>query len=182
MFIGKRIQLLRKQKGLSLSGLAKQSGIQIATLSRIEHEKMTGTVDSHINIAKALGVELTELYTETSSGTTLPEQKLSPKTDIFSFETQSSHDFLTSNVTSKKMMPVLLKLEPHGKTNPKIYPRGSELFIFVLSGNIEVTVGEKSYTLTPNHTLYIDASLRHFFSNKGNKPARMICVLTPVSL
>ncbi|MCK5178412.1 MAG: helix-turn-helix transcriptional regulator, partial [Candidatus Omnitrophica bacterium] len=62
MYIGKRLRELRMAQGMSLSGLAEKSGVQIATLSRIEHLKMTGTVESHMNIARALDIDITQLY------------------------------------------------------------------------------------------------------------------------
>ena len=62
MYIGKRVQELRKVRGMSLTELAEKSGVQIATLSRIENMKMTGTLESHMNIARALGVDVTQLY------------------------------------------------------------------------------------------------------------------------
>jgi transcriptional regulator with XRE-family HTH domain len=62
MLIGKTIRELRKKRKMKLIDLAQKTNIQIATLSRIEHGKMTGTVASHLKIADALGVELTDLY------------------------------------------------------------------------------------------------------------------------
>ena len=62
MNIGTNLKKHRKAKGLTLSALAETSSVQIATLSRIENLKMTGTLESHMKIAKALGVEITELY------------------------------------------------------------------------------------------------------------------------
>ena len=60
--LGTHIQQIRKIRKMSLTELAQSSGVQIATLSRIENGKMTGTLGSHMNIAKALGVDITEIY------------------------------------------------------------------------------------------------------------------------
>ena len=62
ILIGNKLKKLRIAKKLSLSELAKLTGIQIATLSRIEHNKMTGTIATHHKIAYFLGVDLSELY------------------------------------------------------------------------------------------------------------------------
>jgi transcriptional regulator with XRE-family HTH domain len=62
IYIGNKIKEVRKQKNIKLIELANSSGIQIATLSRIEHSKMTGTLETHVAIARALAVELYELY------------------------------------------------------------------------------------------------------------------------
>jgi len=62
ILIGSRVKSLRKQKGIKLVELSELSGVQIATLSRIEKNMMSGTIESHYQIAKVLDLELHELY------------------------------------------------------------------------------------------------------------------------
>ena len=138
MYIGERIKELRQIKGLKLQELAQQSGVQIATLSRMEHKKMTGTLESHLAIARALGVNITELY----SGITTAEHGLvevvKPKheVDVFVHSEKSSYEILAGKVLNKKMMPILLKIEPGGRTNPDENTAGSEKFVFILEGRV----------------------------------------------
>jgi transcriptional regulator with XRE-family HTH domain len=49
--LGKRIKELRKSKKMTLVEIAKKTGIDQATLSRMENGKMTGTLDSHMRLA-----------------------------------------------------------------------------------------------------------------------------------
>ena len=60
--VGKHIRGLRKAKHLTLMQIAKITGIDQATLSRIENGVMVGTVASHQRIAKALGVSVASFY------------------------------------------------------------------------------------------------------------------------
>ncbi|HCI44234.1 MAG TPA: hypothetical protein DE315_01695, partial [Candidatus Omnitrophica bacterium] len=148
MYIGKRVQELRKVKGMSLTELAEKSGVQIATLSRMENMKMTGTLESHMNIARALGVDITQLY----SAIIKEEDKAAVQTpkslsDVFVHSEKSSYEILTSNVLGKRMMPILLKIEAGGETNTEQNQPGSEKFVFVLEGKIEIQAGEKTYSL-----------------------------------
>jgi transcriptional regulator with XRE-family HTH domain len=183
MLIGKKIKEFRKKQNMSLSDLARKSGVQIATLSRIENQKMIGTLQSHQDIARALGIDVTELYRsgpyirETSAVAPSP----SPS-ETFTYNKAASYELLTSQVLSKKMMPVLLRIEPKGQTNPEQNQAGGERFIFVLEGQIIAHVGAKTYTLTPSNTLYLDAAQKHYFENTGISVARAISVLTPVTL
>jgi transcriptional regulator with XRE-family HTH domain len=183
MYIGKRVQELRKVRGMSLTELAEKSGVQIATLSRIENMKMTGRLESHMNIARALGVDVTQLYSaiirEESKTAVQTPQSLS---DVFVHSEKSSYEILTSNILGKRMMPVLLKIEAGGETNKEQNPAGSEKFVVVLEGKIDVRAGEKSYSLAKYNTLYFDASLEHKFVNAGKTTAKVICVGTPVAL
>ncbi len=183
MYIGKRMKDIREQKGIKLIELAAKSGVQLATLSRIEHLKMTGTLESHMKIAKALEVDLTDLYKEILTDAHLAEMK-TPKslTDMFVHTDKASFEMLTNRVLSKKMMPILIKLEGGGKTNKEKSPIGGEKFVYVLDGKIEVKVGTQKFPLSKSNTLYFDSSVEHYFENVGKAPAKVICVGTPVML
>lgn len=183
MYIGKRVEELRKARGMKLIELAEKSGVQIATLSRMEHLKMTGTLESHMKIAQALGVDITQLYTgiiKEESKADLTTAKSA--TDVFVHSDKSSYEVLTPKVLSKRMMPILLKIEPGGSTNKEQNQPGTEKFIFVLEGKIEARVGAETYSLGKANSLYFDASLEHQLANTGKTTAKAICVGTPVAL
>ncbi|MBF0522845.1 MAG: helix-turn-helix transcriptional regulator [Candidatus Omnitrophica bacterium] len=183
MYIGKRLKELREENHLTLKQLAEKSGVQIATLSRIEHMKMVGTLESHMKIAEALGADITQLYTNLVA----EEEKINIKndetdTDIFVHSDKSSYEILTAKVLSKKMMPVLVKIEPKGKTNKEKNRAGTEKFIYVLDGQLTAHIGEKVYTLSKTHSLYFDASVSHYFENASKSLAKALCVTTPAAL
>jgi len=183
MYIGKRIKELRKAKNLTLVELSEASGVQVATLSRIENLKMSGTLESHMAIAKALDIDITQLYTDiihAEARPSLTNEKTA--TDFFSHSDKSSYEILTTKVLSKKMMPYLLKVEPNGKTNREQNTIGSEKFVYVLEGKLSVRVDKENFELSKGNSLYFDASKEHVMVNKGKTAVRALCVVTPVSL
>lgn len=183
MFIGTKMHALRKAKKMSLTELAEHSGVQLATLSRIENMKMVGTLESHINIAKALGVDVTELYRDIEKTNAVVEVGEKQKnTDVFTHSEHSSYEILTKNILQKKMMPVLIRIEPRGKTNTEENQRGTEKFVFVLEGSIEVNINGQRFALNRNNTMYFDGALPHTFTNIGRTIAKILSVATPVSL
>jgi transcriptional regulator with XRE-family HTH domain len=183
MLIGNKIRDLRKAKRMTLTDLSKESGIQLATLSRIENNKMTGTLQSHMSIAKALGVNITEFYGDViREESTIDLHQPSSPTDVFFHNDKASYEILTGKLFSKKMMPVLLKIEPEGRTTLEQGQAGAEKFVFVLEGNIEVAVGEERYSLSKHSTLYFDASTKHYIANAGKSSAKVLCISTPVVL
>ncbi len=66
--LGDVIRRLREDKGYTLKDLADITGIQIATLSRIENNKMSGTVENLMLIGKALRLKMSELFVEIEKG------------------------------------------------------------------------------------------------------------------
>ena len=183
MQIGKKVKQLREERKMSLTELSQQSGVQLATLSRMEHLKMTGTLESHLKIAQALSVSLPQLYSDIIKEEKKVEVKTSKSpSDVFVHSKKSSYEILTAKILSRKMMPILLKIEPDGTTHQEQNQAGCEKFIFVLEGKIEAKIAGETYSLSKNNSLYFDASLEHKFFNKGKALARVICVSTPVAL
>ncbi len=183
MQIGKKVRELRKAQRMTLEDLSRLSGVQTATLSRIENLKMTGTLESHMQIARALGVSIADLYSDVEiSEKRVDVKKKSTRTDVFVHSEKSSYEILTSKVLNKKMMPILLKIEPQGRTNKEQNQIGTERFVFVLDGKAEVTIDRETFSITKGNSLYFDASLPHYFVNSGKSTVRIVSVTTPVAL
>lgn len=183
MYIGKTLKELRKSKKVTLKELSEKSGVQIATLSRIENMKMTGTLESHIAIAKALEIDITQLYGEAIMDNSEIDVRNEPSAkEVYVHSDKSSFEILTNKVLSKKIMPVLLTIETGGQTNKEQNKFGSETFLFVLEGTIEVHIVNEKYQLTKHNTLYFDSSLQHYYVNLWTSPAQILCITTPVNL
>ncbi len=183
MFIGQRLKQLRKQAKLTLVEFADRSGVQAATLSRIENMKMVGSLDSHMRMAKALGVDVTDLYRDIiKEKTTVDVGKEPGPADIFTHSDKSSYEILTKNVLSKKMMPLLLKIDAGGKTSPEQNPPGTEKFVYIVDGHVDLVIHDEKIALSPANTVYFDASRKHHFVNKGKTKSKILSVATPVNL
>ncbi len=181
--IGKRIRTLRKERRLSLEKLAGKSGVALATLSRIENGKGSGTFKTHQRIADAFGLSLPELYRDLrpqDHDATLVD----PRTDeveTFTYDEKASAVLLAKQLSGKKMLPQLIMLQPTGKNTLEQYPAGTERWVYCLEGEASVAVGPASYRLGAEGTLYFKASLPHRFENLGPAAARLISVTSPIT-
>lgn len=178
--IGKHIRELRKKNHMTLLEMSKKSGVALATLSRIETGRMTGTIDSHMAIAKAFALTLPELYSDLERPLTM--QKESDYADMFVQDEKSSSVILTKDIFGKKMLPVLIRLKRGGRTHKEELKRGTEKFIYVAEGKVEVSIGEETLTLDKGATLYFDASRPHSLRNLANGDSSCLLIVTPVSL
>lgn len=62
--LGNTIRRLRTERGLTLIELSDKTGIQPATLSRMENNKMVGSLDAFNALAEAFKMKLSELFQE----------------------------------------------------------------------------------------------------------------------
>ena len=181
--IGARLRAIRKSQKVTLVELAETAGVDIATISRMETGKMTGTLESHVKLATALGVKLTDLYAgieEARVKDAVSIQLPSQRSDVYVHEAgKSSMTMLTTDILKKKLMPVLIAIEPGGATHQEETRVGTEKFLYVLDGSLEAQVGEKTHHLKRGSSLYLDASIPHRFKNPGDRAAQCLCVVTP---
>jgi transcriptional regulator with XRE-family HTH domain len=180
MNLGKRIRELRKKRGMTLAEVSKKSGVALATLSRIETGKMTGTLESHMEVAKVFDMSLPEFYSEIEKPISV--QRRDEYVDKFVHDKRASSVILTKDIFTKKMLPTLVQLQPGGRTHDEQLKKGAEKFIYVLQGKIEVVIGDARNTLEKGATLYFDASHAHYMRNAGDAAAEALCVVTPTTL
>ncbi len=181
--LGERVKNLRRSKKLTLVEVSKRTGIDQATLSRIENGVMTGTLDSHMKIAEVLGVPLPDLYREVLDKVNEAKEHMAKKKlETFSHSSGAVAELLTAGILQKKMMPILLKIKPKGRTEAEEYAPQSERFIYILKGEIEVNLPKEKKTLKSGEGLYFSASLPHHFKNTGKSEVRCLSVMTPTSL
>ncbi len=181
--LGQRIKTLRKSRKLTLVEVAKKTGIDQATLSRIENGVMIGTLNSHMRIAEALGLNLPDLYEDVLDKLSeAKDRSVMRKLETFSHSSGAVAELLTSGILQKKMMPVLLKLKPKGRTEIEEYPATTERFVYALKGSVEVSIGKDQKKLNPGESLYFNASLPHHFTNNSKSESWCLSVMTPSAL
>lgn len=67
MHPGQKIKTIRKQIGMSGNQLAKLAGIGQSTISDIENQKISPSIDTLQRICDALGISLSDFFTEDES-------------------------------------------------------------------------------------------------------------------
>lgn len=185
MDLGEKIRRLRKQAGLNLQGLSQKSGIGLGTLSRLENGKVMANVRTHAKLCEALGISLAELYreVETNGEGLTPLEPTSEEVETFTYDEKAQSILLARQVLRKHMLPQLLILQPGGQTHQERAGLGTEKWLFVLEGVVEVAIGEESRHLLKRHgTLYFKASSTHQVKNQGKTVAKCISVTSPVRL
>lgn len=174
---GKMIHLIRKSKKMTLKELSERSGVALATLSRMENCRMTGTLDSHVSIARALGVPLTDLYREILAPGGRAEMRSIPtRADVLVRGGKYSSESLVSSLSNKKMAPTIINIKSGGTTRPEADAQRAEKFVYVLEGKVEAHIGGTAYTLGRGDTIYFESSAQHYFRNLSAGNSRIICV------
>jgi quercetin dioxygenase-like cupin family protein len=82
-------------------------------------------------------------------------------------------------IKTLKMEAIIAELDPH--TESKLFQHDGEEMHLVLEGEMEYTVGEKTYKLSEGDFLWHKSMLIHHARNIGTKKVVYITVATPPS-
>jgi len=80
-------------------------------------------------------------------------------------------------VKSEKLEAIIAEIDPH--TSSQWYQHSGEELHYVLEGEIEYEVGEKSYKLKKGELLWHKSNVKHRATNHTDKKAKYATVGTP---
>jgi quercetin dioxygenase-like cupin family protein len=81
---------------------------------------------------------------------------------------------------SQKMEAIIAEIDPHMES--RIFQHDGEEMHLVLEGEMEYTVGEKTYKLSTGDILWHQSNLKHHARNSGVQKVVYITIGTPPSL
>ena len=172
--IGRKIKQLRIQKGLTLEELASRSELTKGFLSQLERELTSPSIATLNDIVEALGSSLAEFFQEEKQ-----EQLVFRKKDFFVDERETyTINWIVPNTQKNAMEPILIEL-PQGGDSFVMDPHSGEEFGYVMSGRLNVILGDQIYHVKAGESFYYPAKKIHRIENPGQRPAKFIWVSTP---
>ncbi len=171
-YLGSTIRQLRSRHGLTIADVADRAGISRGMLSKIENAQTATSLETLAQIASALGVTLSNLfsnYDKPRGGAQLV--KKGEGMEVVRRGTRNGHTYQLlayDQGPQKTFEPFLISLEDSGEQFNAFEHAGTE-FIHMLEGELEYRVGEELYLLTPGDSLTFRGEIPH-------KPERMLAM------
>ncbi len=183
MKIGERIRSLRKAKGLSIAEVAEQSGIAESTISGIERHMVSPPLGNIVSLAKVFGVAVGDFFGDSGDSPYCIVRSGDRKT-VSRFNSSEgraggySYQSLGQQKKNRHMEPFLVTITPsdsaeQAEPNQHI---GEEI-LFVLEGQVEITLLDKTEILNPGDSIYYDSTMPHAVSCHGREPATLLAVI-----
>ena len=182
MHIGEKIKKLREERGYSLPEMAQKTGFSSALLSQIENHMISPPLGTLIKIGQALDVPIGYFFEDKSEAPFVIVRseerahisRVASKEGIkFGYRYES----LAQDKKNRYMEPFLVTLEPATKKDRNAYSHEGEEFIFVLEGEMEVTLEDHTDILRPGDCIYFESKLRHRVECVGGTEARILAVI-----
>ena len=166
-WFGVRVRGLRRERGLTLEGLAERSGVSRAMISKLERGEKNPTLVVVAKVAEGLGVTLSQLVgvEEKREVVVVPLQRRMVMHDP---ETGFERQLLSPSFGGRGV-EFILNVVPEGSTSGEFPPhrRGVEEYMAVEKGRLRAVIGGEEYLLEEGDALYFEADVSHRFDNVG---------------
>ncbi|RDJ04291.1 cupin domain-containing protein [Rhizobium grahamii] len=175
--IGAKLRELRRRRDLSVRELAIRSGISHSTISLIERDKMSPSVDTLGAVLDALGTTLTGFFSDLQSS--LPYSPFYASTDLVEIGNQDtiSYRVIGLDHPNRQMLMLHERYAPSGDSGELTH--SAQEAGMVISGAVEVAVGNQKRVLRPGDGYYFDSRLPHRFRNVHNSHSEILSAITP---
>jgi transcriptional regulator with XRE-family HTH domain len=178
--IGRRLQALRREQGLTLEQLAADSGFSAGYLSQIETGAAVPSLTALQLIAAELGVDVAAFFPEERRhGTRLVRAE---DRHEFRIEPGSGEVYavLAGQVNGRAFSALYARHLPgKGGGSERPFRHLGEEFSLVLSGSLELTIDGQSHELGPGDWIHYSSHPSHSAHVVSNEPVEALWLLTP---
>lgn len=175
--LGWRLRTVRTRAGLSQRALAKKVNVPNSTISLIESGQMNPSVGALRNILDGLPIGLSEFFAFE------PEPE---RTVFYAAEDlveigkgKLSLKQVGANLFRRSLMVLKETYSIGADTGRVMYSHEGEEAGIVISGRVEITVGEQRKILGPGDAYYFESRLPHRFRQVGPDEAVVFSACTP---
>jgi transcriptional regulator with XRE-family HTH domain len=178
--VAARLRQLRANQGLTLDELAKQSSVSRSMISLIERAESSPTASVLDKLAASLGVTLAALFAEQERADAVPVARRADQPEWRDPATAYLRRNLSPPAFPSPIELVEVILPPGARVAYDTASRLSivEQQVWLLAGDIEVTVGDRLHRLAAGDCLAMRLDRPISFHNPATEAARYLVALT----
>lgn len=158
--IGDRIKSLRINQNRTLQEVADASDLSKSMISKIENNKAVPSVAALVKIAQTLGTNISNLLEQDGWARTVYTAQDDAMRNVTFTEKGYSVFPYAASFHEKLMQPFLFTARRKDVVPHRVSHEGEE-FVFVIDGEMTMTVGDVDYLLKKGDSLYFSALQKH---------------------
>ena len=176
--IGQRLRKLRTERKLTIAELAAKAGVSSGIISQIEREASSPSISTLVKIRAALGVNLWQFFEDAqnpSSNSLHFVRRKDNRPRIVAGKMLLTKELLSPS-SSENLRFMILTLPPGAESEEMLSGPGDKGG-YVLSGRIELTVGDEVAELSDGDSFQFKSTLPHKLENRHNTEAKVIWII-----
>lgn len=177
--LGAHIRKLRRQKDLSIAGMAEAAGISAGMLSKLENGQISPSLSTLQSIASALGIAMSALFAEFEDRRDCSYVKAGQGVLIERRGTKAGHVYRLLGHALRgdiAVEPYMIELREGSAPYTKFRHAGVE-FIYMISGEVTYRHDDQSYVLQPGDALMFDSGALHGPESMEALPATYLSII-----
>jgi transcriptional regulator with XRE-family HTH domain len=181
--VGQHVKAFREKTGLTLQQFAEKVGISSALLTQMENRMVSPSIGMLVQIANAFGTTVSSFI----GGKPEAEYSVVRKEDHSTVSrvglkdgggrTPYIYESLGAGKAGRKMEPFYLKLQPMSEPATARSVHAGEEFLYVLSGEVEAFLGNRTELLKAGDSIYYNSTTPHHVHSAGKEEAEVLVVL-----
>ena len=182
--IGRRIRNHRNRNGLTQQELADRTELTKGFISQLERGQVSASVLERgqvsasvvtlMDLIECLGTTPAEFFKDEEEQVVFTEKEYFEKLD----EQGNSRQWIVPTAQRFQMEPLLVVIQPHSSLEED-KPHNGEEFGYLMSGRLNLWLGDKVYHIKSGESFYYQASQKHRIENSGSRPAKFLWISTP---
>lgn len=174
-----RLKAVRRANGLSQRALARRAGVTNATISMIESGGSSPSVGVLMKILKGVPMEIGAFFTFELEDRQTAFYRADELVEIG--RGGVSYRLVAADKRDRALQLLHEVYAPGADSGRATLAHRGEEGGVVISGELEVTVGDETRRLGPGDAYYFDSATPHRFRNPGDAPCVLVSAGTPPS-
>jgi transcriptional regulator with XRE-family HTH domain len=181
--IGEKIRGLRLKKSMGLVELGKHTGLSAALLSKLERGKLFPTLPTLLRVALVFGVGLEFFFTDERKRRVVAVVR---KRDRIRFPERPNagdvsyfFECLDYPATERKFNAFFAEFRDVSPGNTKPHHHPGVEFLYLVSGTLDIKVGNEDFSLEAGDAIYFDSAVQHSYRRVGKRPCEAVTVTLP---
>ena len=173
--IADNLKSIREKRKLSLDALAKMTGVSKSMLGQIERGDVNPTISTVWKIASGLKISFTELMSRLETEHQI--LNISDINPLVEDDGKYRNYPLFSFDANRRFETYYLELDSGGSLDAESHPDGTQEFITVFSGTLEITVDGSTLTAGPQSSVRFLADRPHKYTNTAKEMCSISMVI-----
>ena len=173
--IANNLRELRRVRGMTLDDMAEATGVSKSMLGQIERGECGLSVATLWKISTGLKISFTSLMVEDR-----------PRAEVVD---NTALTPLTNGQPGFRLYPVFpvaadrgfeimyIELDPAAQSHSEPHEHGTEEFVLVNEGTLELTVGREHYSIPAGHSIRYAADQPHCYANRAGEMTRLCMII-----
>jgi transcriptional regulator with XRE-family HTH domain len=172
--LGKNLRALRLSSGRSLTEVGEATRLSPSFLSMVENGNSDIAMGRLLRLTQYYGVEIADVVGGPASP---PEHQVIQAAEQQHFEfTEEGLDVQFLADAHRPLRPLLVRFRPGGGMIEPVRDAG-DAFLYMLDGEVVVSVDGSALTLKPGDSAYLPAERGRLYRNRTDEPAVLLSVV-----